>query len=427
MELMEIENSLDGITKETIEQNWDHKNNIKFTIHGITQMWNDAMRRKKWLHHKRKLANPKAGGFFIRNVKNKVAVKMLTTNGTIGQELEKFMLLDAPRAQDLGICDLFVLVVPADDVLEIYPASDENPFVFTESNCRAQLEEMFLINNSSFVILFFSQEHSDISVEEFALKSRNSANTTIDRSLVFPSEYYQAGVTALSNFGEVLRDKYPDINARVRIEQEGNIVRMHIDLPNGETDTVEETLEKYFLVVSKKQPAESLFDNPLKIAKLENKLDLIDAELRSTEKLYLMAIQNNEELKRNHNAAVTDFRNIIAEQSTQIKQLINLAAQQSAGHERVQLAQIGHSSTLFKDLLSEAQGHQVVLNALQSLRENLTSGIATVDTEEQIKAALATIQQDNPSLLARVAGQIEAAGYGVLAGPAFEWLKLHAQ
>lgn len=243
--------------------------------------------------------------------------------------------------------------------------------------------------------------------------------------MVFPPEYFQAGVTALSHFGEVIRQKYPNINARVRIEQDGNIVRMHVELPNGEIDTIEEVLEKYFLVVQEKASPSILFESKLQIMALENKLDLIKTELRTTERMLKLTIESKDEMKATHEKNVSEFQQLIGEQSEQIKGLIHLASSQTQSHERIQIAQIGHASSLFKDLIGEAHGNQAAVSAIESLRNHLMSGIALIDIQEQVQSSLVTLKQEKPSLLAHIAGQLEGASYGAVASYVLDWISKH--
>jgi hypothetical protein len=363
----------------------------------------------------------------LSSVKNKVSSQLLTDNRVEGEGLDSLLSIIVPRAKRYGICDMSVILVASDSIAELLPISNKRNDItelFLEKECRAYLNELSPFKfNERVLIIFFSQNHQELIVEEFSSIQQNLY--FVERAIEFPPEYYQAGVTVLANFGEILRDKYPNINAKVRIEQEGNIVRMHVGLPNGEVDTVEEVLEKYFLVVSKQAPAESLFESKLKVAKLENKLDLVDAEIRSSERALKLSIENREEMKAAHEQAVLGFRQIISEQATQINTLIHLAAQQAASHEKVQLAQIGYTGTLFKDLVGEAHGNQATQMAIHSLRYDLMSGIALIDVQDQISSALATIKQEKPNLLGHIAGQVESAGFGAVGGYVLDWITKH--
>jgi hypothetical protein len=377
----------------------------------------------------------KSGRSFI---KNRTIISILATKYSSGS-FNQIVYVDTYKNAALGLADVSVILVPDKDAFKSFDIGDDQVFAaFYEDECRNKIADIqYLENKNPVVFVFFSHDESKIAIEEIVFKKL----PFVDRAIVFPPEYYQAGVTVLSHFGEILRQKYPNINAKVRIEQDDNIVRMHVELPNGEVDTIEEVLEKYLLVVRDKASPATIFDNKLQIIALENKLDLIKAELKSTERVLKFALEGKDEMKAAHKKAITEFQFLVGEQaeqinnqseqisdqSKQIKALIQLSSQQNASHERIQIAQIGHVKGLFKDLLGEAQGNQVLLVALHSLEHNLMSGIATIDVQDQIKDSLSIIEDNSPNLLTRIAAQVEGAGYGVILPALLDLIKQHIQ
>jgi hypothetical protein len=436
-EWQDIQDTLEYFTTEVIqdpdsalsklfdESEEDHSTRM-YNVHTLSDLWEFKIEEYGWSSSTASFENS-AISLELNSVKNKVSSQLLTSNSFGEEGLDSLLSIVIPRANKYKICDVSVLLIASDSVAELLPIGNESNHVidlFLETECRAYLSEFFPLNiKEPLLIAFFSQNYQELIVEELSSIQQNAYS--VERAIEFPPEYYQAGVTVLANFGEILRDKYPNINAKVRIEQEGNIVRMHVGLPNGEVDTVEEVLEKYFLVVSKQAPAESLFESRLKVAKLENKLDLIDAEIRSSERALKLSIENREDMKAAHEQAVLGFQQIISKQSTHINTLIHLASQQVASHEKVQLAQITYTGTLFKDLLGEVHGNQATQLAIHSLRHELMSGIALIDVQDQISSALATIKQEKPSLLAHIAGQVESAGFGAVGSYVLDWITKH--
>ena len=72
----------------------------------------------------------------------------------------------------------------------------------------------------------------------------------IERSIEFPPEYWTAGTSILSYFSHILSVKYPDQNIKVRIEQEGLLLRMIIEKPTGKRELIEQTLNEYSMVIT---------------------------------------------------------------------------------------------------------------------------------------------------------------------------------
>ncbi|TDN35873.1 hypothetical protein A8B98_11880 [Hymenobacter sp. UV11] len=213
----------------------------------------------------------------------------------------------------------------------------------------------------------------------------------------------------------MLRQKYPDLNVKVRIEQQGTTVLMHVELPSGNIDTIREELANYFLVVAGKQAPESLLDNPYQIMALKTKLDMANMELRISR-----------ELNAHLSSDISVLREQFAEQGKQMKQQMKLMTKivikQVSSSERLQLAQLNQASGLFKDLILQAQGNEKVILAISSLEYNIMSGIAAADQVE-VTNALSTLRQEKPSIIWQMVELAKNAGYGVAGNIAFELLK----
>src|SRR5262249_28184050 len=124
----------------------------------------------------------------------------------------------------------------------------------------------------------------------YAIERRGTLNPPateeqIVRSIEFPPEYCQAGTAILTYFGQVVRDKYPDTQAKVRIEQDGFVVRLTIETPQGERHQIEELLTEYGLVVAGRLRPEQFLDDRLQVMRLQHKLELAALELRQTKEL----------------------------------------------------------------------------------------------------------------------------------------------
>ena len=99
--------------------------------------------------------------------------------------------------------------------------------------------------------------------------------------------------------------------------------------------------------------------------------------------------------------------------------------QQTISYEKIQLIQSDNTASLFKNLLAELKGSEAILKAIHNLEYNITSAIVTIEVEDRIEAALSLISKEQPTLLSRIASQIESAGYGAAAGYALEWISQH--
>lgn len=145
-----------------------------------------------------------------------------------------------------------------------------------------------------FLILGIGNDQLDIDIKEIPhdASSRDEKNIKIDRCITFEPEYYQAGLSILSYFGTVLRDKYPEQNATVRIEQHDLNVRMVIQSENGNIETIEKALQEYELVLKGETSPEEFAISPLKALELKNQLNLVKFQVESQKEI--IALQNGQ-------------------------------------------------------------------------------------------------------------------------------------
>ncbi|MDA8141679.1 MAG: pentapeptide repeat-containing protein [Desulfobacteraceae bacterium] len=105
---------------------------------------------------------------------------------------------------------------------------------------------------------------------------------SIVRTIVFDQENFQPGISILSYFGEILRQKYGDNKANVLIELEGLKVQLTVKTTEGEKRVVEKALEDYIGVVAGRQQIAAFLHEPLAGLALKKKLDLVHLELQQT-------------------------------------------------------------------------------------------------------------------------------------------------
>jgi len=110
-------------------------------------------------------------------------------------------------------------------------------------------------------------------------------SSSIIRSIEFPQEYYYAGISILNYFGTVLKNKYPEKQTKVRIEQDGLNVKMIIKTPKGNHELIEKTLSEYGLVVTGQMPIDEFSDNRLLIEELKAELRLAQVRIESQKEL----------------------------------------------------------------------------------------------------------------------------------------------
>jgi hypothetical protein len=263
-------------------------------------------------------------------------------------------------------------------------------------------------------------------VYQRAINDLTGANTDpkkiIERILEFPKEHYQAGVSILAYFDQVIKQKYPDIAAKVSIEQDSNIVRMIVETPDGCRDIIEKTLDTYALVVSKNEPPESLFEDQIHIQALTNKLSVAELEVRMTKELLLVSENNHGGRIRSLEEEIRFLRQHLGQQMHQVTAYQSIVQRQSEKEERLLLSQAGNSQRTINDLVQEVLNNTELKDALIKIDEIVVRGPKPED-EQDFKAAAKVVNKVSPSSFQELYGLIKNSLYGVSGNYVFQWLQ----
>lgn len=147
------------------------------------------------------------------------------------------------------------------------------------------------------------------------LKPPFESNNIIERSIVFPPEYHQAGLGILNYFASYISERYPEQKAKVKIEQDGLTVRMTVESELGSKEVIERALHEYELIVSGSVDPRELIANELKIIELKSELRIAQARLESQRDLLGYQTSQINELHKllhaglnNHSPITIDFK-----------------------------------------------------------------------------------------------------------------------
>lgn len=181
----------------------------------------------------------------------------------------------------------------------------------TSSAFERTKEELLALSPLShanpFLLLGLSLDPAPLEVIEIESDGEwTSGQIIINRSIEFPPEYHQAGLGILSYFGTVLREKCPEHNAKVKIEQDGLKVRLVIESENGDREIIEKALQEYELVVRGESPPESLFENKAKVLELKNELRIAQVRIESQKDLIALQGEQIESLRALFGHALTN-------------------------------------------------------------------------------------------------------------------------
>lgn len=384
----------------------------------FVRAWETLSRNTGWRRYMLDSDIPDGLKFYIRNFKDGISTKFLTTDRM--HSFPNWVLIESQKFAETDLCDLSVLIVPMESVKELYADPRRmGPHLFFERTL-SQLKDLLPLNqHQPFLIIGISSEEEPIEVTE--LFSGNS-ETQIQRVLEFPKEHYQAGVGILSYFGEIIKQKYPDIDAKVRIEQEGNIVRMIIDAPDGTRDIVEEALDKYALVVTNKASAETLLDDKLQIHALTNKLAIAELEVKQTRDLLHISEKYSDKKINSLEDDVRFLREHVGKQIHHMNSSQEIISFQSKKEEKLLLTQLNCSERTISQLITESSNRSDLREALITLNKILENLDQNRD-EIEAKEALTVIRDASPEVFDDLSVTLKNTMYGVSGNIAFHWLQ----
>lgn len=213
----------------------------------------------------------------------------------------------------------------------------------------------------------------------------------IIRSIDFPPEYKQAGISILSYFSEVVSSKYPDLEVGVTIEQIGTMVTLVVTTPEGEKERIEQELQEYSLVVQGKSPPESYFHSSNEVLALQNKLEIAALEIRQTTRLLKSERQHYKARIESLEQQVQWMGSLVDKDRTAHTELINS----------------------IRDL--SRQANTTTRHSFKTILDILERGIEAEDSTEIVEA-LSNIQREDRSLFQQVSELITIGAIQGVAG-----------
>lgn len=221
---------------------------------------------------------------------------------------------------------------------------------------------------------------------------------SIKKSIEFPPEYYQTGVSILNYFNTILNQKYPNIEASVTIKQEGLNVTMIIETSDGEKEIIEKALTDYGLVVTGRMDASILLPNSRDVIALENKLELLSTELRMTNRL--LDSERNQYCQR------------IDSLEKDIERLNNIV-----------LTGLSQNQSLQKIIGNHLKSNDAAVNESLALLNALISKGAISEDRENVLKSLEIIADKEPGLMNQI---VDLVFNGAISGSAgnmlYQWI-----
>lgn len=393
----------------------------------FSRLFRSLVKEMKWTQRLPESARAAQGMPKILQLKHGVALDAAFGSPTSQiQTLDRWALVNAVRQQADLSCEVSVLLT-LDNRPDWYGLPRIYNGIYHQEHDRGSFDNIYshienhvlpLYHKLPLVVVAIDEVFSPIEIIELENQSEPKA---FERVMEFTPENYQAGVGILSYFSEILKNKYPDVDAKVMIEQDGYTVRMIVETENGDQEIIEEALNTYTQVVIKKEPPESLLDDKIQISELTMQLTMIEAQLEHKTQL----LKLSDERYKNDVIATRDEVAFLRQCLTQQMQLQGstqvLIGKQIEKEEKLTLAQLGSFNNTIQALLEQAADNSKLIDALDQVQDMLENGVNVKD-EQVAKQALQTIQQESPGSYNQLSEILKNSMYGVSGNMIFTWM-----
>jgi hypothetical protein len=346
----------------------------KVTSWKAKHCWEELIEEFGWSHCKASVKNHDGRRFSLRML-GFISENVSCTFSTHRDYLNRWLYNSTPMAYKNALIELPVLILPTRGV---YEGFFENRSMMREEFDRVigELIELSPLSHSHpFVLLGVSIE--DTEIEWLELESESGVNENkiiINRSIEFPPEFRQAGLGILNYFGEIIREKYPEENAKIKIEQDGPMVRMIIEAEDGSKKIIEKALEEYELVITGQQPPEFIFDDKIKILELKNELRIAETRIENQRDIIEYQREDMRELKQLFGKSLSS-----PELNLTVSPCINVSTTQS--NALCFVNEIGDTLDDLQYLLEKGVGNPDILLRLNDLYESVEKVEQSADIE----------------------------------------------
>lgn len=278
LQIDEIKGFIAKITLDSIRAMPDRfRNEVNDDVNPrkLYRCWEEIINESDWVSSRRYLRddreNQKYYGF-LGDCSEDVSVRLITHRDL----MNRWLFSTTPIAYKNSVINIPIAILLNDDADRAINEDKRRGFMSaTFERTVEELQALAPLSQSHpFVVMGISFEDGDLEIMEIESElGIAEKQIVINRSIEFPPEFHSAGIGILSYFGTVLREKYPEQEAKVKIEQDGHVVRMIIETKDGDKETIEKALQEYELVVTGERAPETLYeDNALKILELKTEL-----------------------------------------------------------------------------------------------------------------------------------------------------------
>jgi len=228
-----------------------------------------------------------------------------------------------------------------------------------------------------------------------ALNIRVTSNTII-KSIEFSPEYYQAGMSILTYFGNIVSQRFPDAGIKIKIEQENLNVRMIIQTQEGKKHIIEKVLYEYGLVIQGKMAIEDFSHDQIEILDLRSQLRLAHVQLENQRELLRVKEDHFHERQKDDYLQKKSLEEEVRWLRSQVGNVLV--------HSENIIEKFKHIAN--SALQSMGERNRIIEDALRLLIQKIEMGITDAD-EKEIKETAVLIQKENSTVFEIIMYQIK--------------------
>lgn len=277
-QINDIQDFIKSITVERIRETEDpfarENENNELNPRKFHRCFEEILKKSNWVQARRYLSDDVENRSYYHHLghcSEDISLRLITHRDLVN----RWLFSSTPIAYKNSIINIPVAIMLTQEAEStLWGERRPNMIAANIEKTVAELKALSPLSHSHpFVVIGISFEEGDIDVvnidSELGIAEKQ---IVINRAIEFPPEYHSAGLGILSYFGTVLREKYPEQEAKVKIEQDDLNVRMIIETKDGDREIIEKALQEYELVVTGEKPPESFYDNALKVIELKTEL-----------------------------------------------------------------------------------------------------------------------------------------------------------
>lgn len=273
------------------------------------------------------------------------------------------------------------------------------PAVYVCDECTSLCVETLCKEEADFAKAFVKGLSIDVN-----LFTEKDGFSSIVREIVFPAEHYEAGMTILNSFSNIVRQRYAKEEVSVSIQQQGLKISLIIETPDGRREAIEETIKEYNLVLSGHKSVDDFSVSKNESLQLTQQLSFAKLQLETNQQLL--------EMERRHSDQLATHNTIITNQYNEVLTILSIALNNPN-------EQIKNLSAAIAEI--SASQNNVVLEACKLLQQKFEKGIQIAD-EDEVKKALKTIATNSPSTFDKIRNFVESTAAGVAGNYVYSWL-----